>query len=442
MSRDYESRRRGGNGSGSSKMRMDTNSSQSRPHGESSSKRKEIDNLMRKARESQSSYWNKKLLEVEERDPNRWRHSGYKELYVGGGGVEQGGRGHPRSPRSPRPRTPPRSPRPRSPRPRSPRPRSPRSPRDRSHTRGRAARSPSSGSTCSDGSCSVCSPRERRRQVPASRSRSRSMTPPVRSSRAPNKEVVPSGSRAPPQRQRPRSPPQPRPRTPPMAPQPQRHQKEYNKLKEMKKRKEKPVSRVPEDPRIPDGMPMMHKRIKVEKHTGHGDSPPIIHHPRESSPSEDSDSSSNASHVGPPKMTLSERFGKMAQWSVDRRDMENMRITKDGENAMKVVIEGEERIARLGYDSPPPGHYPESLLTQGPRGLECWDDVRVRYDYYKARGYLRDLSLDDYVKWEEWWYKYQEWLEAERYYEQWATSRATGGGGGRKRRGRRNNANH
>lgn len=137
------------------------------------------------------------------------------------------------------------------------------------------------------------------------------------------------------------------------------------------------------------------------------------------------------------------RFGKMAQWSVDRRDMENMRITKDGENAMKVVIEGEERIARLGYDSPPPGHYPESLLTQGPRGLECWDDVRVRYDYYKARGYLRDLSLDDYVKWEEWWYKYQEWLEAERYYEQWASSRAGGGGGGgRKRRGRRNNANH
>ncbi|XP_051154518.1 serine/arginine repetitive matrix protein 2 [Leptopilina boulardi] len=458
MSRDYESRRRGGNGSGSSKMRMDTNSSQSRPHGESSSsstrnKRKEIDNVMRKARESQSSYWNKKLLEVEERDPNRWRHSGYKELYVGGGGggggggavneQGRGGGGHPRSPRSPRPRSPPpRSPRPRSPRPRSPR-RIPMSPCDRPHTRsGRAARSPSSSSTCSDGSCSVCSPRERRRPMPTSRSRSRSMTPPVRS-RAPPKDVVPSSSRAPQQRARPRSPPQPRPRTPPMAPQPQRHQKEFNKVKEMKKRKDKPISRVPEDPRIPDGMPMMHKRIKVEKHTGHNDSPPIIHHPRESSPSDDSDSSSNASHVEPPKMTLSERFGKMAQWSVDRRDTENMRITKDGENAMKVVIEGEERIARLGYDSPPPGHYPESLLTQGPRGLECWDDVRVRYDYYKARGYLRDLSLDDYVKWEEWWYKYQEWLEAERYYEQWATSRATGGGGGgRKRRGRRNNANH
>ena len=56
----------------------------------------------------------------------------------------------------------------------------------------------------------------------------------------------------------------------------------------------------------------MHKRIKVEKHTGHGDSPPIIHHPRESSPSEDSDSSSNASHVGPPRMTLSERYSELS----------------------------------------------------------------------------------------------------------------------------------
>lgn len=44
--------------------------------------------------------------------------------------------------------------------------------------------------------------------------------------------------------------------------------------------------------------------------------------------------------------------------------------------------------------------------------------------YYKSRGYLRDLTLDDYMKWEEWWYKYQEWLEAERYYEHWANIRS------------------
>ncbi|XP_014468592.1 PREDICTED: serine/arginine repetitive matrix protein 1 [Dinoponera quadriceps] len=441
MSRDYESRRRGGSGSSSSRLRMDTSVSQPRPHGESSSKRKEIDNVMRKARESQSSYWNKKLLEAEERDPNRWRHSGYKELYVGGTG-EPSGRGHPRSPRSPRPRSP------HSPRPRSPRAARSRSPRERSsreHNRSRpAARSPSTGSTCSDRSCSVCSPKERRRVVPPSRSRSRSVTP-VRSRPHP-KEVVPSSSRALPPRTRPRSPPLPRPRTPPPAPQPpsSRHQKDYKTLKEKEakaRRKEKHHSRLPEDPRVPEPIPLMRKPVKVEKtHSSHG-APQMMRPPPESSPSDDSDSSSTTSHVGPPRMTLSERFGKMAQWSVDRRDMENMRITKDGENAMKVVIEGEERIARLGYDSPPPGHYPESLLAQGPRGLECWDDVRVRYDYYKARGYLRDLTLDDYIKWEEWWYKYQEWLEAERFYEQWASSNRPSGSS-RKRRGRRNNNAH
>lgn len=256
MSRDYESRRRGGSGSSSSRLRMDTSVSQPRPHGESSSKRKEIDSVMRKARESQSSYWNKKLLEAEERDPNRWRHSGYKELYVGGAG-EPSGRGHPRSPRSPRPRSP------HSPRPRSPRVRS-RSPRDRTareHNRGRPpARSPSTGSTCSDRSCSVCSPKERRRVAPPSRSRSRSLTP-VRSRPHP-KDVVPSSSRALPPRTRPRSPPLPRPRTPPPAPQPpsSRHQKDYKTLKEKEvkvRRKEKHHSRLPEDPRVPDPIPLV-----------------------------------------------------------------------------------------------------------------------------------------------------------------------------------------
>lgn len=52
-------------------------------------------------------------------------------------------------------------------------------------------------------------------------------------------------------------------------------------------------------------------------------------------------------------------------------------------------------------------------------GLDCWDDVRVRYKYYKERGYLGNLTLDDYIEWEEWWYKYQEWLDNESYYEQW-----------------------
>lgn len=33
------------------------------------------------------------------------------------------------------------------------------------------------------------------------------------------------------------------------------------------------------------------------------------------------------------------------------------------------------------------------------------------------------LFFQDYVKWEEWWYKYQEWLKQERYYEMWERSR-------------------
>lgn len=48
-------------------------------------KRKEIDNVMKKARLAPTNeYWDKKLLEAEEKDPGRWRHSGYKKMYVNG----------------------------------------------------------------------------------------------------------------------------------------------------------------------------------------------------------------------------------------------------------------------------------------------------------------------------------------------------------------------
>lgn len=66
--------------------------------------------------------------------------------------------------------------------------------------------------------------------------------------------------------------------------------------------------------------------------------------------------------------------------------------------------------------------------------MASWDDVRVRYQYYKERGYLRDLTLDDYIKWEEWWYKYQEWLKAERYYEHWVSQQQTRNHRGRNRK--------
>ena len=52
----------------------------------------------------------------------------------------------------------------------------------------------------------------------------------------------------------------------------------------------------------------MHKHVKVEKiHTSHSDVPQI-HPPAESSASDDSDSSSTASQILPPRMTLSERY--------------------------------------------------------------------------------------------------------------------------------------
>lgn len=115
----------------------------------------------------------------------------------------------------------------------------------------------------------------------------------------------------------------------------------------------------------------------------------------------------------------------MAQWNNDRKyDMSNMKITKnsDGGDRSAVMIQ-EQQATR---ESPPvrsftqfsgEGHFPEELLASAPVGLNAWDDVRVRFDYYKSKGYLRDLTLQDYQRWEEWWYRYQEWLKQERYFE-------------------------
>lgn len=90
-----------------------------------------------------------------------------------------------------------------------------------------------------------------------------------------------------------------------------------------------------------------------------------------------------------------------------------------------------------GAEGAEAGSYPEELLLSAPAGLPSWDDVRVRYDYYKKRGYLRGLTLGDYVKWEEWWYKYQEWLKHERAYERWAEAEAGPTRRERRRRGGR-----
>lgn len=223
----------------SSKLRMDSNApSLTKYYSENLRKHKELDTVMRKAREFQSNYWNKKILEVEERNPHRWRHSGYKEMYVSGTSSENSKNTSKDSLRcrSPRRRTSKsRSPRldspkssrnniyrtnspksyssrnriSRSPRRKSPqnlttfssRPKSPLSRRlNTSKSRSpkimkfsssklkmsqnqihcdqeKERKSPSTDSTCSDQSCSMCSPKsfeDRRKKSNKSRSRSQS----------------------------------------------------------------------------------------------------------------------------------------------------------------------------------------------------------------------------------------------------------------------------
>lgn len=148
-----------------------------------------------------------------------------------------------------------------------------------------------------------------------------------------------------------------------------------------------------------------------------------------STASEDSTSSGGSfpALTATTRISLSERFGKMAQWNNDRKyDMSNMKITKNSEGGDRSAVMIQEQQVR---ESPPmrafsqysgEGHFPEELLAAGSAqalGLGAWDDVRVRFDYYKSKGYLRDLTLQDYQRWEEWWYRYQEWLKQERYFE-------------------------
>lgn len=95
-----------------------------------------------------------------------------------------------------------------------------------------------------------------------------------------------------------------------------------------------------------------------------------------------------------------------------------MRITKTGSN-MKVMVEEDEflygtpprryryiyrfniyvfrdwlwltsnnaiRVFIFSISPVPQGHYPDELLSAGQSRLAAWDDVRVRYQYYKDLG--------------------------------------------------------
>lgn len=150
--------------------------------------------------------------------------------------------------------------------------------------------------------------------------------------------------------------------------------------------------------------PKMRAKVKIEGEKRPAASAGKSTKPADTSDSDDSDSSEGSlpTITATTRLTLSDRFGKMAQWSVDRSNMENMnmRITKDSsDGALKVMIEeglvvaAEEPPRRYSYSPAPAGHFPEELATTAPTGLMSWDDVRVRYEYYKSRGYLRDLDL-------------------------------------------------
>ncbi|XP_050424230.1 serine/arginine repetitive matrix protein 1 isoform X2 [Adelges cooleyi] len=109
-------------------------------------------------------------------------------------------------------------------------------------------------------------------------------------------------------------------------------------------------------------------------------------------------SSSSGAHL-----TLSERFSKMAQMG---------RAHELPQRSLRVTA-GDDYRVEIGS---PPHPFPTPAIGSLPEGTSI-EDVKGRYAYYKEQGYLGDLSLSDYVKWEEWWYKYQDWLEAERAYD-------------------------
>ncbi|XP_017839758.1 serine/arginine repetitive matrix protein 1 isoform X2 [Drosophila busckii] len=226
----------------------------------------------------------------------------------------------------------------------------------------------------------------------------------MKAGRAPRHSPPPEDPRL---KHRPPEPPEPAAAAPAAAPQPKKKKKEKELRARVKIEGEK------------------RKKSATATTSGSGNNG------NSSSDSDDSDDSDDSpptilpSFSASTRLTLSERFGKMAQWSIDRSNMENMRITKDSAGgALKVMIEEgmESPPRRYSYSPAPAGHFPEELATTAPSGMLSWDDVRVRYEYYKSRGYLRDLDLKDYIKWEEWWYKYQEWLKQERYYEYWDRS--------------------
>ncbi|CRK98254.1 CLUMA_CG011616, isoform A [Clunio marinus] len=400
-----------------SNMRMDRKPNATRISDPShpAGKRKELDNVMKKARQQPTNeYWDKKLLEVEEKDPNRWKHTGYKKMYVHGSRRSRSRSPIRKTPESPRGRHNTHSP-PRRRVSRTPERYKQRSPvrhardmpkRDEKYRNDdkyragvcrptpppqKAARTPSV-SSCSEDSCSVCSSDDNRRGGDEAKKAERYHGPMNRM----------------------------RPKSPALGASKQKTPKKVATPKQHSSRRRRSASGMANHvlgAQVSRGLKKVRKNHPWRKLKVEG----------QRSKRQASSESSSSSDLQIPSltattcMTLSDRFGKMAEWNNDRTNNDRivLKITKETSGDRSAFIYQDPQHSA----SPPPsryeheleGRYPESesvlnYISAKALGLN-WYNVRVRYEYYKSKGYLRDLTLDDYKKWEDWWYRYQKWLD-------------------------------
>ncbi|KAI9556311.1 hypothetical protein GHT06_018885 [Daphnia sinensis] len=164
------------------------------------------------------------------------------------------------------------------------------------------------------------------------------------------------------------------------------------------------------------------------------------------------------------RLSLSERFGKLAQLSSQRRNLELVQlrivapvggaatteknVSIDESSAAPVISNAkaarEHSVEPLQQPhvshhahhhhqiktNPPPEEpirkdertrddrwrdwherYDQYRHVQPPRQLpRDWDDIRVRHKYYTDRGYFgHDMTLEELSRWEAWWHRYQLW---------------------------------
>jgi hypothetical protein len=160
-------------------------------------------------------------------------------------------------------------------------------------------------------------------------------------------------------------------------------------------------------------------------------------------------------------MTLSERFAKLTQMNtVDKREFAKpvlaanemdtkLKVVKDlrGPSAdTKIYVDGQGQNQRRSsgstsssgrrrsrprspefaegerrYQSDERRRHFEKMSRDSPHERPAdWSDMTVRYNYYRDRGCFADrpLTLEEYEKWETWYYEYKNWLETEELYKQ------------------------